>query len=134
MFRRKQTQPRRTLTVQQTYLSTKTVDPKAINLSSRSQTEITLLAKGLKFSPTPYNSNNQELTTDIKEYTRKIRLEEYFYSVDTEKEKEFITEPDLVRNKSTFNPKRVRNVLDTVCDTLENIPLENNGKKNKKVI
>lgn len=61
-------------------------------------------------------------------------MAEYFYSEDTEKEKEFITEPDLVSNKSTFNPKRVRNVLDTVCDTLENIPLKNNGKKNKKVI
>lgn len=70
--------------------------------------------------------------TDIKEYSRKIRLAEYFYSVDTEKEEEFITEPDLVRNKSTFNPKRVRNVLDTVYDTLENIPLENNGKRKQK--
>lgn len=95
-----------------------------------------LLSKGLKFSPTPFNSNNQELTKDINEYTRKLRLAEYFYSEDTEKEEDFITEPDLVRNKPTFNPKRGRNdVLNTVCDTLENIPLENNGKKeSKKVI
>lgn len=77
-----------------------------------------LLSKGLKISPTPFNSNNQELTKDIKKYTRKLRLVEYFYSEDTEKEEEFITEPDLVGNKSTFNPKRERNyVLDTVCDT-----------------
>lgn len=62
-------------------------------------------------------------------------MAEYFYSEDTQKEEEFITEPDLVRNKSTFNPKRGRNdVLDTVFDTLENIPLENNEKENKKVI
>lgn len=60
-------------------------------------------------------------------------MAEYFYSEDTRKEEEFITEPDRVRNKSTFNPKRGRNdVLDTVCDTLENIPLEINGKKKTK--
>lgn len=56
-------------------------------------------------------------------------MAEYFYSEDTQKEEEFITEPDLVRNKSTFNPK---DVLDTVFDTLENIPLENNGKGKQK--
>lgn len=46
--------------------------------------------KRTEFSPTPYNSNNQELTTDIKEYTRKIRLAEYFYSVDTEEKKSLL--------------------------------------------
>lgn len=98
-----------------------------------------LLSKGLKISPTPFNSNNQELTKDINDYTRKLRLAEYFYSEDTEKEEDFIFYfiilfyPDLVRNKSTFNQKRGRNdVLNTVCDTLENIPLENNGKKKAK--
>lgn len=65
---------------------------------------------------------------DIKEYIWKIRLEEYFYSVDIEKEKEFIMEFDFVRNKFIFNLKRVRNVLDIVCDILENIFFENNGK------
>lgn len=45
-----------------------------------------LLSKGMKFSLTPYKSNNQELTKDIKEYTRKLRLAEYFYNEDTEKD------------------------------------------------
>lgn len=36
---------------------------------------------------------------------------------------------DFVRNKFIFNLKRVRNVLDIVCDILENIFFENNGKK-----
>lgn len=113
IFRRRQTQPRRTFPVQQTLLSTKTLDPKVINLSRRilNQTEIILRSKGLKFSPTPYNSNNQELTKDIKEYTRKFRLAEYFYSEDTEKEEEFIADPDLVRNKSTFNPKKEGEIM-----------------------
>lgn len=89
-----------------------------------------LLSKGLKFSPTPYISNNQELTKDIKEYSRKLRLAEYYYNKDTEKEEEFITEPELVRNKSIFNQIRGKNItLDTACDRLGNIPLEDSGKK-----
>lgn len=66
---------------------------------------------------------------DIKEYLWKIRLVEYFYSVDIEKEEEFIMEFDFVRNKFIFNLKRVRNVLDIVYDILENIFFENNGKR-----
>lgn len=55
-----------------------------------------LFSKGLNFSPTPFNSNNQESTKDIKKYTRKLKLAEYFYSKDTEKEKVFIAEPEQV--------------------------------------
>lgn len=92
-----------------------------------------LLSKGLKFSPTPYNDNNQELTKDIKEYSRKLRLAEYSYNKDTEKEEEFITETVLIRNKSIFNHIRGKNdTLDTDCDRLGNIPLENSEKKRKK--
>lgn len=56
------------------------VDPKVINLSSRSlnEAEINLLSKGLKFTPTPNESNPQDLTTDIKEYTRKIKTSRIF--------------------------------------------------------
>lgn len=131
-FRRRQTHPWRTSPLQQTLSLTKTVNRKVINLSSRTlnQTEIMLLSKGLKFSPTPYISNNQELTKDIKEYSRKLRLAEYNYNKDTEKEEEFITEPELVRNKSIFNQIRGKNnTLDTACDRLGNIPLEDSEKK-----
>lgn len=84
-----------------------------------------LLSKGLKFSPTPYISNNQELTKDIKEYSRKPRLAEYYYNKDTE--------PELVRNKSIFNQIRGKNnTLDSACDRLGNIPLEDSGKKKKQ--
>lgn len=108
------------------------VDPKVINLSSRSlnEAEINLLSKGLKFTPTPNESNPQDLTTDIKEYTRKLRLAEYFHSDD---DGENTTETDLVKNKSNFNPKKGRNaLLDTVCDTLESMPTEDNPSKNKR--
>lgn len=108
------------------------VDPKVINLSNRSlnEAEINLLSKGLKFTPTPNKSNPQDLTTDIKEYTRKLRLAEYFHSDDDE---ENITETSLVKNKSNFNPKKGRNaLLDTVCDTHESLSTEDNTPKNKR--
>jgi hypothetical protein len=43
------------------------------------KSEIKLLTKGLKFTPTP-KSNHQELKTDIKEYMRKLRLVEFFHN------------------------------------------------------
>ena len=59
------------------------------------QTEIKLLEKGLKFTPTPSNSNIQALKSDISQFTCKVRLIEYFD--DTEDDDE-----SLVRNKSNF--------------------------------
>lgn len=58
-------------------------NPKVFNLSNRvlNETEIKLLSKGLKYTPTP-RMNNEQLKTDIKEYTRKLRLKAYFYEDD----------------------------------------------------
>ncbi|XP_062592820.1 uncharacterized protein LOC134254311, partial [Saccostrea cucullata] len=106
------------------------MEPKIFNLSHRQLTdsEIKLLSKGLKYTPTP-QVNNQELKTDIKAYTRRLRLREYFHESDTsesDSESTDAEETDLVRNKSKFNPKRGRNkTLDAVCDTLENIHFPN---------
>ena len=52
-----------------------------INLSSKPLTEkqINLLRRGLKFTPTS-KSNTIELKSDIQEFTRKLRLSEYFHS------------------------------------------------------
>ena len=84
-----------------------------------------------KFTPTPYQCNNLELSKDIKEYTRKLRLAEYFHSESTEEET--IETPDLVKNKSNFYPPKGRNtVLDSVCDALENIPLSGNTERKNK--
>lgn len=77
----------------------------------------------MTFTPTP-QSNKYELKTDIKEYTRKLRVAEYFYEED---EGETELEEHLVRNKSYFNPKKGKNeILDTICDTLNNLPLNSN--------
>lgn len=110
-------------------------NPKVFNLSNRvlNETEIKLLSKGLKYTPTP-RMNNEQLKTDIKEYTRKLRLKEYFYEDDDDSTQNLNEEQeqDLVRNKSDFNPKRGRNqTLDTVCKTLDNFQLSNVPRQTK---
>ena len=52
---------------------------KIINISSKPLTErqITLLRSGLKFTPTP-KPNIIELKSDTQEFTRKLRLIEFF--------------------------------------------------------
>lgn len=110
-------------------------NPKVFNLSNRvlNETEIKLLSKGLKYTPTP-RMNNEQLKTDIKEYTRKLRLKEYFNEDDDDSTQNLNEEQeqDLVRNKSDFNPKRGRNqTLDTVCNTLDNFQLSNVPRQTK---
>lgn len=110
-------------------------NPKVFNLSNRvlNETEIKLLSKGLKYTPTP-RMNNEQLKTDIKEYTRKLQLKEYFNEDDDDSTQNLNEEQeqDLVRNKSDFNPKRGRNqTLDTVCNTLDNFQLSNVPRQTK---
>ena len=90
-----------------------------VNLSSHelNKTEITLLEKGLKFTPTLNNSNTQELNKDILEFTRKVRLVEYFDGTEDD-------DQSLVRNKSNFVPPQDREeLLDTFVKSTTNIPL-----------
>ena len=76
------------------------IDPKVINLSNRNLTdsEILLLKKGLKFTPTP-KSNTSELRADVNEFCRKLRLTELFYNEEDEEKDE-----PLVRIKTGWNP------------------------------
>lgn len=89
--------------------------------------EISLLKKGLKFTPTP-KPNVEEIKTDLKQFTRKLRLKEFFEPNEediVDKNVVFTAAPrdnTLVRNKSRFVPARGRNkFLDDFCDTLENV-------------
>ena len=90
------------------------------------KTEIKLLEKGLKFTPTPRNSNIQELSKDISEFTRKVRLVEFFDGCEDEDE-------SLVRNKSNFVPPQGREeILDNFIASTTNILLEPSEKSNVK--
>ena len=55
------------------------IHPKVINLSSTclADTQVRVLSKGLKFTPTP-RRNTIEMEKDIHNFTRKLRLTEYF--------------------------------------------------------
>ena len=61
-------------------------DINIINLSNRkiTETEIVLLSKGLKFTPTPKFGNKEELTEDLHEFHMKLRLAEYFDGIENE--------------------------------------------------
>ena len=89
-------------------------------------TGIKLLKKGLKFTPTQRNSNIPELTKDISEFTRKIRLIEFFDGCEDK-------DDSLVRNKSNFVPPQGKEeLLDNFILNTINIPLEPIEKSNVK--
>ena len=94
-------------------------DVQIVNLSARklNNTEINLLEKGLKFTPTPSNSKTQELTKDILEFIRKVRLVEYFDGIKD-------NDQSLVRNKTNFVPPQGREeLLESCVNSTINIPL-----------
>lgn len=104
-------------------------NPIIINLSSCEFTDeqLELLNLGLKFTPTP-RENSDEMKSDIKEFTRKLRLGEFFLDNDTD-------DNSIVKNKSNFMPPRGRNrVLDNYIDhltqTSERKSANNNSKTN----
>ena len=104
-------------------------DIKIINLSNKKLTdaEISLLNKGLKFTPTPKLGNTQELHEDSNEFNRKLRLAEFFDGTEDQ-------DISLVRNKSSFIPPSKRNdALDEFINTVEKFPktpIQSNVKNN----
>ena len=81
------------------------------------------LSKGLKYTPTP-RSNTIETENDIHNFTRKLRLTEYFAN-----------ENDITYNDITFTPPRNRNKkLDIVVDYLNNQNFDKTASKNKSDI
>ena len=80
----------------------KFVSPNVINLSKRHlpKGEISLLSTGLKFIPTPKNSNKALIKEELETYGRKLRLVWHHRN----EEREIIISP--FKKKSKFNPKR----------------------------
>ena len=96
-----------------------------VNLSDYelSDSEKSLLRKGLKFVPTPTSLNRTELAVDTKKYSRRMRLKEFFAGqqapTTTNKYK-----------KSTFTPAYGRDrTLDNYLQTLNNTIQGMDGKK-----
>ena len=92
-----------------------------INLSSSSLSadEISVLARGLTFCPTPRHINWSEVSADIYDFARRMRLSEYFFDensntpTDNEHDTPF-------HNKSTWNPPNDRErALNTFLDAVK---------------
>ena len=97
---------------------------KILNLShyTLSPSHISLLSKGLKFTPSP-NHNLLELQCDVDDFCRKLRLQEYFFSNTPQ------LNSSLISNSSTFTPNKHRNqYLDTVINVMEKISTPENLK------
>ena len=93
----------------------KFVSKNVINLSNRnlSQSEISLLSKGLKFVPSANEIDRAKLKRELEEYGRKLRLIWHFRN----DEQTFST--DKFRPKSFFNPRIKRRL----CTNLYRFPV-----------
>ena len=92
-----------------------------VNLSKRVLTEgeVSLLSKGLKFCPAPEKIDIYSLRQDIKEYVRRVRLKEYFYTDQDDVEGEFSSLPAF-RKKSSWSPGRNRELaIEAYVEALE---------------
>ena len=105
------------------------------NLSSYTPTdsEISLLEKGLKFIPDRSKINTTKLLSDLGEWERRMRLREYFYNADNEDDDDNddkdIRDKFKVKQKSFFTPSRGRDQwLDTYIELVKN-DVANNLKK-----
>ena len=97
--------------------------PKVINLSQKqlSDAQIRLLHRGLKFTPTP-SSNTTALASDIKSFSRKLRLKEYFYGDENVEEECIESNVPKFKNKGKFTPQRGRDkALDLCIDSLNSV-------------
>ena len=103
-----------------------------MNLSSVSLTpsQIQVLSEGLKITTTPQH-NLPEVERDVKYFTRKLRLVEFF------SENPELDTPDssLVKSKSNFCPPQNRNTtLESVIKFLQKQSFYNKNFKNKSHI
>ena len=83
------------------------------------EAEVSLLSKGLKFCPTPEKIDIYSLRKDIKEYVRRVRLKEYFYTDQDDVEGEFSSVPAF-RKKSSWSPGKSRELaIEAYVEALE---------------
>ena len=94
------------------------VSRSVVNLSRRelSEEDVSLLSKGLKFSPTPTDIDRAKLKEDLEAYKRRIRLWWHF----TNNEDNFTPDDqNRFRAKSTWQPPKDDPVLENYLSLLE---------------
>ena len=94
------------------------VSGSVVNLSRRelSEEDVSLLSKGLKFSPTPTDIDKAKLNEDLEAYKRRMRLKWHFRN----NEEEFVPDENAnFRPKSTWQPPKDDPVLENYLSLLE---------------
>ena len=96
-------------------LKGKFVSPNVFNLSKRqlSESEISLLSKGLEFIPTPKSVNRVKLKEELQVFGRKLRLKWHF------RNEESSGTFNPFRRKSKFNPKGKDAAIEIYLSRLE---------------
>ena len=89
-----------------------------VNLSRRelSEEDISLLSKGLKFSPTPTDIDKAQLKSDLEAFNRRMRLRWHFRN----NEDDYVPDKDSsFKTKSTWQPPKDDPVLENHLSLLE---------------
>ena len=82
-----------------------------------SNDELLVLARGLTFCPTPKRINLAELSADINDFTRRMRLKEYFHDHNNSTQP---NEHNPFHNKSSWTPPTDRDpALNTYVDAIK---------------
>ena len=100
-----------------------------VNLSSvdLSEAEIKLLSKGLSFCPTPRKVDWIELKADVEDFSRRLRLKEYFHGRESS---QYISDPNPFKKKSTWTPNKDRDLgLELFIQLLKNDILNSKPSK-----
>ena len=97
----------------------KFVSSNVVNLSRRilSESEISLLSKGLKFSPTPREFDKSQLKQDLESFGRRLRLRWFFRGNNENEQPE--TFSNVFRVPSSFTPKTKDAAIEVYLTRLE---------------
>ena len=113
------TRNRRKRKPRKTHKTTNLDTTSVINLSQTplSNDELLVLARGLTFCPTPKRINLAELSADINDFTRCMRLKEYFHDHNNSTQP---NEHNPFHNKSSWTPPTDRDpALNTYVDAIK---------------
>ena len=94
------------------------VSGSVVNLSRRelSKEDVSLLSKGLKFSPTPTDIDKAQLEADIEDFKRRMRLRWHFRNNEDDS---FTYDDNHFRIKSTWQPPKDDPILENYFSLLE---------------
>ena len=80
-----------------------------VNLSTVDlyEAEVKLLSKGLSFCPTPQKIDWIELKADLKDFSRRLRLKEYFHGRESSN---YVSDPNPFKKKNSWTPNKDRDL------------------------